>query len=298
MRTRQITRVVSLAASILLPAAVGPVLAQDAPKPSEGAAEGTPGATQGRTVAQGGYPTTLSVFCQESPKPRPPASDGTLNRDEPLPAPRVAGSGATSPHSCAANGSQANGSATHSCRPLPWWKRYKVGLWPCLGFEAEFEPVPFGASVNTIYRQHVENGDAARMVLYHYDFVDNTSTLNTRGQDQVAKIAALAAQNGFPVIVERTPWNPKLAEARRLAVLRQLGRGGLMIPAERVVIGAPIANGLRGSEAEIIYQNLLSQTRERGLVTGAASGLLGAPTTSPGAGGGTGGGTGAPPTPR
>jgi hypothetical protein len=136
------------------------------------------------------------------------------------------------------------------------------------------------------------------MVLYHYDFVDETANLNTHGQDQVAKIAAMLAQNSFPVIVERTPSNPKLAEARRLAVLKQIGQGGTTIPAERVVIGAPIGNGLRGVEAEIIYQNLLSQTRERGLVTGAASGLLGAPTTSPSAGGGAGGGTGAPPTPR
>jgi hypothetical protein len=135
------------------------------------------------------------------------------------------------------------------------------------------------------------------MVLHHYDFVGDTATLNTKGQDHVAKIAAMLMQNGFPVIVERTPSNPKLAEARRLAVLRQFGQGGTVIPAERVMVGAPIANGLRGGEAEIIYQNLLSQTRERGLVTGAASGFVGA-ATSQGIGGGTPGGTGTPPTPR
>jgi hypothetical protein len=282
----------------MLSAVVDPVLAQDAPKSSEGAAERTPKAIQGRTVTQGGYPPTLSIFCQGLTKPPPPASDAVLNQRESLPAPRVVGDSGTSASSCAANGSPAGGMTNGSIRPLSWWKRYKIGLWPCLGFEAEFEPVPFGASVHTIYRQHVENGEAARMVLYHYDFVDNTATLNTVGQDQVAKIAALAAQNGFPVIVERTPSNPKLAEARRLTVLKQLGQGGAIIPAERVVIGAPIANGLRGAEAEIIYQNLLSQTRERGQVTGAASGLLGAPTAPPSAGGSTGGGTGAPPTPR
>ena len=69
-------------------------------------------------------------------------------------------------------------------------------------------------------------------------------------------------QNGFPVIVERTPANPALADARRLAVLKQLTKGGITISPERVVIGAPIANGLRGSEAEIIYQNLLIEAKE------------------------------------
>jgi hypothetical protein len=170
-----------------------------------------------------------------------------------------------------------------------------------MGFESEFESVPLGASVRATYSNHVANGIAARMVLYHYDFVDNTAALNTRGQDQVAKIAAVLAQNGFPVIIERTPSNPTLAEARRLAVLNQLGRSGIPIPPDRIVIGAPIANGLRGGEAEIIYQNLLTQTRERGLVTGAASGFVGAATSPPsagGGGGGAGGGTGTPSPPR
>jgi hypothetical protein len=297
MRTSQMTRVMRLAATTLLAVAVGTVRAQDAPKQIEGAAEGTTKEVQGRTVAPRGYLTTLSVFSLGSPKPSRPVSDAASDKHESPPASGAAGGSATPPRPCAANGSLTDGAANGSIQPLSWWKRYKVGLWPCLGYESEFEPAPFGASVYTVYRHHVANGDAARMVLYHYDFVNNTATLNTHGQDQVAKIAAMLAQNVFPVIVERTPSNPQLAEARRLAVLKQLGRGGIPIAAERVVIGAPIANGLRGAEAEIIYQNLLSQTRERGLVTGAASGLLGA-TTTPSAGGGAGVGTGAPPTPR
>jgi hypothetical protein len=136
------------------------------------------------------------------------------------------------------------------------------------------------------------------MVLYHYDFVDGTPVLNTHGLDRLAKIAALAAHNGFPLIVERTPSHPAIAEGRRLAVLNQLERVGITFPPERVVIGAPIANGLQGAEAEIIYQNLLSQTRERGLVTGAASGFVGAATNPLGGGAGAGSGTGSPAPPR
>jgi hypothetical protein len=181
---------------------------------------------------------------------------------------------------------------------LSWWKRCKINFWTSLGFESEFEPVPLGASVYATYRNHVANGVAARMVLYHYDFVDCSPVLNIRGQDHVAKIAAMMAGNSFPVIVERIPSNPVLAEARRLAVLNQLGRGGAAIPSERVVVGPPIANGLHGAEAEIIYQNLLSQTRERGLVTGAASGFVGAATSPSSAGAGAGGGTGSPSPPR
>jgi hypothetical protein len=171
---------------------------------------------------------------------------------------------------------------------MSWWQQRRERFWFCLGLEAEFEPEPLGASVYATYGNHIANGIAARMVLYHYDFVDNTATLNTRGRDQVARIAALLAHTGPPVVIERTPSNPKLALARRLAVVNQLHQSGITLPAEWVVIGVPIANGLRGGEAEIIYQNLLSQTRERGLVTGAASGFVGAATASPSSGGGTG----------
>jgi hypothetical protein len=181
------------------------------------------------------------------------------------------------------------------------WQQFKVRLWSCLGFEPEFESEPLGASVYATYRTHVDNGIAAWMVLYHYDFVDKTAALNTRGQDKVAKIATFMAHNGFPIIIERIPSNPALAEARRLAVLNQFGRSGITVPPERIVVGLPIAKGLHGVEAEIIYQNLLTQTRERGLVTGAASGFVGAATSPFGAGaggGGVGGGTGSAPPPR
>jgi hypothetical protein len=276
------TRVVRWVAGTMLAAAVGPVLAQDAAMQSDGT-PGTSNAIQGRTTAPTGSPTILGIPSQEVPKLPPPAPDTASQQRGSLPAnlPGEPGGTPSFSPSCAAN---------DSLRPLPWWKRCKIGLCSCLGKESEFEPVPFGASIYTTYRRHVENGDAARMVLYHYDFVDNTATLNTKGQDQLAKIAAMLTQNGFPVIIERTPSNPQLAEARRLAILMELGQEGKIIQAERVTIGAPIANGLRGSEAEVIYQNLISQTHERGLVTGAASGLLGAPIAG---GGGTGGGTGA-----
>jgi hypothetical protein len=178
----------------------------------------------------------------------------------------------------------------------------RVGYPACLGIPSEFEPTPFGQSVNAHIRNQVVNGEAARMVLYHYDFVDGAPLLNLHGLDQLARIAGLLGHNGFPIIIERTPCNPALAEARKLAVLAELGRGQCALPPERIIIGPPISNGLRGVEAEVIYQNLISQTHDRGLVTGGASGFVGA-ATSPGSGGGAGaggggGGAGTPSTPH
>src|SRR5258708_28118268 len=172
MRTRQTTRVTRLAASTLWVAAVSPALAQDAVQ-------------------------------------RPAAiADVAPNRRETLPLPRALAGAPTAPYPGPADGSGASGTAACPVQGLPWWKRCQRGLRNCFGYESEFEPVPLGAFVDEAYRIHVANGQAARMVLYHYDFVGNTAALNTHGQDHLAKIAVMLAHNGFPVIVERTSSNP------------------------------------------------------------------------------------------
>jgi hypothetical protein len=124
----------------------------------------------------------------------------------------------------------------------------------------------------------VSNGDAARMVLYQYDFVDGTPLLNVRGQDRLAEIVELLGRTPFPMIIERTPCLPGLAEARRLTVLNALAHTAVPVPPERVLIGPPLAVGLSGREATLIYRNLLRQTEAQGVIRGGGPG-------GPGAGG-------------
>jgi hypothetical protein len=143
---------------------------------------------------------------------------------------------------------------------------------------------PLGEAMYDNMRVQEANGEAARMVLYRYDFVTCGTDLNLRGHDQLVKIAALLSRNSFPLVIERTPENPALAEARRLVVLNELAHGPFPVPPERVVIGLPLANGLRGIESVLIYDNLLRQTQTEGTQTGFGGGAAG------GAGRGTAGG--------
>jgi hypothetical protein len=161
-------------------------------------------------------------------------------------------------------------------RAPSFWQRCKHHLQECfLGFPEEFEAPPLGASVAAHYKTHVANGEAARMVLYHYDFVDGSELLNLRGRDKVAEIAGLLGHNFFPIVIERTPTCPQLAEARRVMLLNELAQCSFPIPPERVVIGPPIANGLRGVEAEVVYQNLIGQTQIGGSPTAGVAGAVG-----------------------
>jgi hypothetical protein len=147
-----------------------------------------------------------------------------------------------------------------------------------LGYADEFIERPLGAALYATNRAQVANGEAAMMVFYHYDFIDKTSTLNLKGMDKLREISSLLPVNFAPVIVERTPGAPSLAEARRLTVLAELARSTFPIPAERVVIGPAIATGRTGTEAIIMYGNRLSATQAGSGFGGLGSG--GSPSNS------------------
>ena len=149
------------------------------------------------------------------------------------------------------------------------WKRSHQQCW-CGSPEESSEP-PLGRPLDAHITAQIANGEAARMVLYDYDFVEGTDKLNPRGRHQLSKIAGLLPKNFFPVVIETTPKVPALAESRRLAVLRELGQGPLPVPTERVIVSPPPANGLQGVEGRRVYENLLQQTTKKGAY-GATSG--------------------------
>jgi hypothetical protein len=146
-----------------------------------------------------------------------------------------------------------------------------------LGFAEEFNEWPLGESAYAHARTQVANGQAARMVFYHYDFVDGTPQLNTRGRDKLAAVAATLPTNFFPIVVERTPREPGLDDSRKSVLLAELGRGAFPVPAERILIGPSIAHGMTGFEAyNAIYPGQIANLSSGGAIGGAgATGFVG-----------------------
>ena len=145
------------------------------------------------------------------------------------------------------------------------------------------------------FRVMVANGEAASMVLYRYDFVDGADTLNLHGRDQLTKIACMMAQNTFPIIIERTPKAPAVAEKRRNAILNILSMNNISVSPERVIIGPSIAVGLSGVEAERINFLMMDNVRVQGAAVPipAGGGSVGTGAVGPGSiGTGSGLGTG------
>jgi len=124
----------------------------------------------------------------------------------------------------------------------------------CSGCNVNPEP-KFGTSYHATMQAQIAKGEAALMVLHHFDFVPCKGELNFRGQLQLKKIARRALCNPFPIIIEASRHDPALDAARRATVLSELAL--TPVPMERVVIGSSPARGLDGLDAELIDQNLL-----------------------------------------
>jgi hypothetical protein len=217
-------------------------------------------------VTQPARPLPARTAIRQAPAAPPEAPvDGTI-----LPAPRtqvtptpaapppqpvvIVPAPVTAAPACEPAGAAAGGHGS-------WWHWHKKRadcqaiFW---GYPEEFVAPPLGATIHAHFRTMVANGEAAAMVLYRCDFLDHCDTLNQRGRDQLTKIACLLAHNDFPIIIERTPDNPALAESRRLAVLNVLAHNAIVLAPERVLVGPPIANGLSGIEAEALHRYFLN----------------------------------------
>jgi hypothetical protein len=167
-----------------------------------------------------------------------------------------------------------------------------------LGYPEEFNEWPLGWSLYAHNTTQTANGAAARMVFYHYDFEEGGARLNLRGRDKLAQVASWLPTSFAPVVVERSQNNDPLDQARRIALVDALAGGPFPVPAERVMIGRPVATGLSGLEAMAVYGNLYAQTQAQGapVITGATggsgltgAGLTGGVTFGAGAGGGAAG---------
>jgi hypothetical protein len=156
--------------------------------------------------------------------------------------------------------------------------------------------LPLGQTVYAPFQLQVAKGIMARMIFYDYDFIAGTDQLNCRGMERLRWIIRMYPHYPSPVVVTPTPWNPPLAQGRRLRVMHEL-QPALGLAPEMVLIGPPFAGELRGTEIEILYLRLLENTKAGGVAgsSGIISGAV-SPSTGPsgfGPGGGTSGG-GAP----
>ena len=141
------------------------------------------------------------------------------------------------------------------------WRRLQGRLY---GYPEEFVPRPLGASVYDHGLAMTANAAAARLTLYDFDFVQGSDQLSPRGVEQLGRLVPQMFSSPFPLLIQRTPADPSLAARRRENVAFRLAQGPCPLPPDRVVVGEPIANGLRGVDAQIIAGNALGRVQQYG----------------------------------
>jgi hypothetical protein len=119
---------------------------------------------------------------------------------------------------------------------------------------------PLGASVAQCLSTQVNNGVAAQMVLYNYDFNDpavgDPSKLSPYGLRHLGQMERwLRAGYAAPVLIEQNLGTPALDNARQMHVITVLGESGL---APQVAV-ADAGSGLSGSEALLVHVSRLQQ---------------------------------------
>jgi hypothetical protein len=170
------------------------------------------------------------------------------------------------PVAAAANPSAPPDACPPSRKWWRFWRREQAATYDCPSDKDRcFAPQPLGASLAAAMSAQVANGDAAQMVLYHYDFCPGEPRLNPRGLVKLSKISQRALCTPFPIVIQSTGI-PEVDDVRRQQVLVDLAALPIPIPPERVVVGNPSDRGLDGIDS------VLLERRAQGLDNGAALG--------------------------
>jgi hypothetical protein len=123
-----------------------------------------------------------------------------------------------------------------------------------------YEPPP-GYFVRNHFGMMKAKADPHRFTLYRSDFLPGTDRLSPTGASRFNLMASRLPGWLGPVIIEWSPDEPALAEARRACVMATLAATGQPVIPERVVIGpSPYPGGL-GSDAAGNYNEMLVRDR-------------------------------------
>jgi len=131
-----------------------------------------------------------------------------------------------------------------------------------IGYPENFVEPPLGYYVKEQMSLQVAKADPHRFTLYRTDFLPGTDRFSPVGASRFNLMYSRLAGWPGPVVVEWTPDEPGLAEARRQAVLVTMQTAGRPIVPERVVIGPSPYPGAMGVEAGNNFNTLVARSQQ------------------------------------
>ncbi len=126
-----------------------------------------------------------------------------------------------------------------------------------IGYPEAFVEPPLGSFVNRQFAVQVSKADPHRFTLYQTDFLPGTDRFSPGGAARFNLMYGRLPHWAGPILVEWSPDEPELAESRRRAVLATLASAGMVLPADRVLIGPSPYPGMLGVQAADNHVNTI-----------------------------------------
>ncbi|MHB1560958.1 MAG: hypothetical protein ACYC61_26185 [Isosphaeraceae bacterium] len=130
-----------------------------------------------------------------------------------------------------------------------------------IGYPEAFVEPPLGSYVNRQFAVQVSKADPHRFTLYQSDFLPGSDRFSPAGASRLNLMYGRLPHWSGPILVEWSPDEPELAESRKRAVLATLASTGMVLPAERVLIGPSPYPGILGIEAANNHVNTISRSQ-------------------------------------
>ena len=130
-----------------------------------------------------------------------------------------------------------------------------------IGYPDCFVEPPLGTYVREQFAIQVAKADPHRFTLYRSDFLPGTDRFSPSGAARFNRMFFRISAVPNPVIVEWTPDEPGLAEARRKAVLATFQKAGRPMPGQCVVIGPSPYPGAMGVEAGLNFNAVIGRSQ-------------------------------------
>lgn len=124
------------------------------------------------------------------------------------------------------------------------------------GYGEYFAQPPLGFIRDEVISMQAAKADGHKFTLYRSDFIPGTTKLSPSGAARMNVMATRLSGWLGPIVVEWTPEDPALGEARKGQILAQLQGAGLPVVPERVLVGPTATPGLNGVQADVNYQSM------------------------------------------
>jgi len=145
-------------------------------------------------------------------------------------------------------------------KPFVWPRSFKEKLCETfVGRPRDFVEPPLGFYLAENFGMMKAKADPHRFMLYRSDFLPGTDLLSPIGATRFNLMASRLPGWPGPVVIEWSPDEPGLAEARRSAVVAALQKAGLPVIPERVIIGPAIYPGTLGADAANYYNVMITR---------------------------------------